>query len=194
MHWVIGSNLNCVLVGWSTSARTIPMDRSTHMLSLEMAHWRSMNESRRLCVGMLTDPLWRMCQLESFRQWIRTQMLFRIYALISIIGHNSEIMRIIQKKRAWIGPMWQEGELSCWCDGMIHLIGSMYNCLQCVGWGCKLLNPGQTFEIIGIIQDIMRIIVLVHLKRWTWLRTESLPGHPKALLPLLDTYQSLLGA
>ena len=40
----------------------------------------------------------------------------------------------------------------------------------------------------------MRIIVIVHLKRWTWLRKESLPGHPKALLPLLDTYQSSLGA
>ena len=40
----------------------------------------------------------------------------------------------------------------------------------------------------------MRIIVIVYLNRWTWLGKESLPGHPKALLPLLDTYQSSLGA
>ena len=64
----------------------------------------------------------------------------------------------------------------------------MYVGLQCIGCGCKLLNPGHTFKIIGIIQEIMRIIVFVHLNRWTWLRKESLPGHPKALLPLLDTY------
>jgi hypothetical protein len=66
--------------------------------------------------------------------------------------------------------------------------------LQCVGRGYRLLNHGQTFKIIGIIQEIMRIIVFVHLNRWIWLHKESFPGHPKALLPLLDTYQSSLGA
>ena len=66
--------------------------------------------------------------------------------------------------------------------------------LQCVGRGYRLLNHGQTFKIIGIIQEIMRIIVIVHMNRWSWFRKASLPCHPKALLPLLDTYKSSLGA
>ncbi len=41
----------------------------------------------------------------------------------------------------------------------MHLIDLLYVGLQCVGRGYKLLKPGQTFEIIGIIQEIMRIIV-----------------------------------
>jgi hypothetical protein len=41
--------------------------------------------------------------------------------------------------------------------------------LQCVGRGYKLLNPGQKFKIRGIIQEIMRIIVLVQLNMLAWL-------------------------
>jgi hypothetical protein len=59
--------------------------------------------------------------------------------------------------------------------------------------GYKLLNPGQTFKIVGIIQEVMCTIVLVQLKMLTWPHKASLPGHTKALLALLNTYQSLLG-
>jgi hypothetical protein len=37
----------------------------------------------------------------------------------------------------------------------------------------------------------MRIILFFQLNMWAWLHNASLPGHPKALLALLDTYQSL---
>ena len=57
-----------------------------------------------------------------------------------------------------------------------------------------LLNPRQTFEIIGIIQEIMRIIVLVQLNMLTWLHKTSLSGRPEVLLMLLETYHSSLGA
>ncbi len=57
-----------------------------------------------------------------------------------------------------------------------------------------LLNPRQTFEIIGIIQEIMRIIVLVQLNMLTWLHKTSLPGRPEALLMLLETCHSSLPA
>ena len=77
---------------------------------------------------------------------------------------------------------------------MMHLIDSLYVGLQCVCRGYKLLNPGQTFDIIGIIQDIMRIIVFIELNMLTWLHKASMPGHPEALLMLLETYQSSLGA
>ncbi len=63
----------------------------------------------------------------------------------------------------------------------------LYVSLQCVGQGYKLLNPRQTFEIIGIIQEIMHIIVLVLLNMLTWLHKTSLPGRPEALLMLLET-------
>jgi len=36
----------------------------------------------------------------------------------------------------------------------------------------------------------MRTILFFQLNIWTWLHNASLPGHPKALLALLDTYQS----
>ncbi len=71
---------------------------------------------------------------------------------------------------------------------------SLYVGLQCVGRGYKLLDPGQTFKIIGIIQEIMRIIVFVLQSMLTWLHKASSHGHPKALPALLDTYQSSLGA
>ena len=58
----------------------------------------------------------------------------------------------------------------------------------------KLLNPGQIIEIIGIILEIIRIIVFFQLNIWVWVHNENLPAHPKALLALLDTYQSSLGA
>ncbi len=77
---------------------------------------------------------------------------------------------------------------------MMHLIDSLYVGLQCVGRGYKLLNPGQTFVITGIIQEIMCILVLVQLNMLTWLHKTSLPGRPEALLMLLETYHSLLGA
>ncbi len=48
----------------------------------------------------------------------------------------------------------------------IHLIESMYVALQCVGRCYKLLNHGQTIEIIGIIQEIMCIIVCFQLNMW----------------------------
>ena len=51
-----------------------------------------------------------------------------------------------------------------------------------------------TFEIIGIIQEIMRIIVWVQLNMLTWLHKTSLSGRPEALLMLLETYHSSLGA
>ncbi len=117
-------------------------------------------------------------------------MLFLIYEKISIIVNNSAIMRIILMNRPWIGLMWHEGELSSWCDDMIHLIESLCVGLQCVGRCYKLLNPGITIKIIEIIQDIMRIILFFQLNMWAWLHNASLPGHPKALLALLDTYQS----
>jgi hypothetical protein len=84
---------------WLASARPILTGRLRHLISWETARWRSMDESRLLCVCMLTDPLWWMCQLESFQQWIRTQMLFWIDEIISIIWYNSDIMRIIQKEK-----------------------------------------------------------------------------------------------
>ncbi len=89
-------------------------------------------------------------------------------------------MCIIQKKRA--GPMWQQGELSTWSDGMVPLIDSSYVGLQCKGWGYKLLNPERTFKIIGIIQEIMCIILFyqVQLNMFTWLQNTSVPGQPKA--------------
>ena len=77
---------------------------------------------------------------------------------------------------------------------MIHLIESLYVVLQCVGRCFKLQNPGHTIEIIGIIQEIMRIIVFFQQNMWVWLHNANLPAHPKALLALLDTYQSSLGA
>jgi hypothetical protein len=40
----------------------------------------------------------------------------------------------------------------------------------------------------------MCIIVFFQLNMWAWLHKTGLPGHPKALLALLDTCQSLLGA
>jgi hypothetical protein len=40
----------------------------------------------------------------------------------------------------------------------------------------------------------MRIIVFFQLNMWAWLHNTGLPGHPNALLQLLDTYQSSLGA
>ncbi len=40
----------------------------------------------------------------------------------------------------------------------------------------------------------MLIIVFFQLNMWVWLHNVNLPAHPKALLALLDTYQSLLGA
>jgi hypothetical protein len=97
---------------------------------------------------MLANPPWWMRQLASFLHWICIQMQILIYEIIRIIENNSDIMRIVKNKRPWIGPMWQEGEFSPWCDGMIHLIESLYVGLQCVGWCYKLLNPGQTIEII----------------------------------------------
>ena len=77
---------------------------------------------------------------------------------------------------------------------MIPLIDSLYIGLQCVSRGYELLNPGQSFEIIRIIHDIMLIIVFFQLKMLSWLHKASLHVHPEALLALLDTYQSLLGA
>ena len=77
---------------------------------------------------------------------------------------------------------------------MIHLIESLHVVLQCVGRCFKLLNPGQTIEIIGIIQEIMRLIVFFQLNMWVCLPNANLPAHPKALLALLDTYQSSLDA
>ena len=77
---------------------------------------------------------------------------------------------------------------------MIPLIGSLYVGLQCIGRGYKLLNPGLTFKIIGIIHEIMRIIVFVWLNLLALLHKASLPGHPEAVMTLLETYQSSLGA
>jgi hypothetical protein len=37
----------------------------------------------------------------------------------------------------------------------------------------------------------MCIILFFQLNMWAWLHNVSLPGHPKALLALLDSYQSL---
>jgi hypothetical protein len=73
---------------------------------------------------------------------------------------------------------------------MRPLIDLLYISLQCVGQGYTLPNPGQKFEIIGIIQEIMHKIVLVQLNMFAWLHKASLPGHPEALLVLLETYQS----
>jgi hypothetical protein len=77
---------------------------------------------------------------------------------------------------------------------MLPLKDSLYVGLQCaVGRGNKPellnLNPGQTFKIKGIIQEIMRtgIIVFIPSQRLpvnmmlTWLHKAGLPGHPEAL-------------
>jgi hypothetical protein len=40
----------------------------------------------------------------------------------------------------------------------------------------------------------MRIIVLVLPNILAWLHKASLPGHPEAVMTLLETYQSSLGA
>ena len=102
-------------------------------------------------------------------------------------------MLIIQKKRAWIGPMRQQGERSSWCDGMIPLIGSLYVGLQCIGRGYKLLNPGLTFKIIGIIHEIMRIIIVfVWLNMSALLHKASLPGHPR-LISHLWVHRTTIG-
>jgi hypothetical protein len=37
MDWVISSNLNCVRLGWRTSARPIPMGRMQSLISWETA-------------------------------------------------------------------------------------------------------------------------------------------------------------
>jgi hypothetical protein len=50
-----------------------------------------------------------------------------------------------------------------------------------------MLNPGQKFKIIGIIQEIMRIIVLIQLNMLAWLHKASLPGHPEAMPALQET-------
>ncbi len=72
---------------------------------------------------------------------------------------------------------------------MMHLIDSLYVGMQpeChgIGRGYKLLNPGQTFKKKGIIQEIMRIIVLVQLNMLTWLHKTSLPGHDPTSLSVL---------
>ncbi len=70
---------------------------------------------------------------------------------------------------------------------MILSIDFLYLGLQCIGRGYKLLNPGQKFKIIGIIQEIMSIIVLVQLNRLAWLHKASLPGHPEAVPALQET-------
>ncbi len=59
-----------------------------------------------------------------------------------------------------------------------------------------MLNPGKTFKKIGIIKETKHIIVFVELNMLTWLHKASLPGHPdsEALLMLLETYQSSMGA
>ena len=109
---------------WRTSARPIWVAWLLHLTSWENTIWCLMVESLMLLVCMLTDPLWWMCWLAIFLQWIRTQIPFLNFELMRIITNNGDIMRIIQKKRAWIGPMWLQGELSSWCNGMIPLIDS----------------------------------------------------------------------
>jgi hypothetical protein len=53
------------------------------------------------------------------------------------------------------------------------LIDSLYVGLQSVGRGYKLLNPGLTFKIIGIIQEIMRKILFIQLNMLTWLINQA---------------------
>ena len=39
----------------------------------------------------------------------------------------------------------------------------------------------------------MRVILLVQLNMLAWLHKAGLPGHPEAVLGLLETYQQSLG-
>jgi hypothetical protein len=48
-------------------------------------------------------------------------------------------------------------------------------------------KSGQKFKIIGIIQEKMRIIVLVQLNMLALLHKASLPGHPEAVPALQET-------
>jgi hypothetical protein len=66
MDWVINLNLNCVLLGWRTSARPIPMGRLRNLTSWETARWRLMIEFLMLLDCMLANPPWWMSQLASF--------------------------------------------------------------------------------------------------------------------------------
>ncbi len=61
MDWVLSSSLNCMLHGWSTSARPIRMGRLRNQTSWDTACWRVMIESLMLLVCMPADPLWWMC-------------------------------------------------------------------------------------------------------------------------------------
>ncbi len=66
-------------------------------------------------------------------------------------------------------------------------MNSLYIGLQNVGRGYVLLNPGQTCEIMSIIEKTMSIIVLGRLGVLTYLDKVSCPVYPEALLALLIT-------
>jgi hypothetical protein len=57
---------------------------------------------------------------------------------------------------------------------------------------CKQLEAAKSWtdNQIYIMQEVMCIIVFSQLNMWALLHKAGLPGHPKALLALLDTYQS----
>ena len=59
---------------------------------------------------------------------------------------------------------------------------------------CRVGRRTTLYVTYGIVGGKNPDVVIVHMNRWTWFRRSSLPCRPKALLPLLDTYQSSLGA
>ncbi len=125
------------------------LHRPTLAIILPYRSRRPVIESLMLLVCMLTDPQWWMCRLASFLQWIRTQIAFLISEIISTLWNISDIMQIIQKKMAWIGPICQQEELSSWCDGTIP--------------------PSGTLCYYDIIDFYDIIVVFIKIYRYNWI-------------------------
>ncbi len=81
-------------------------------------------------------------------------------------------------RRAFFLMWWHDTLLYVGLQWVLHWVGKCY----------KLLNPGQTIEIIWIIQDIMRIIVFSQLNMWlcfikrAWLVIPKLCWHSWTLI------------
>ncbi len=149
-------------------------------------------ESLMLLVGTLAYPRWWMCaDWQVFCNEHAPQKPFSIYEIISIIENNRNIMHIIQK-----------GKAVNWA----HLTGRR---------AFFLMQLCDTSHRIDVCCPAVRRSMLQAAKSWTdnrnnrnntrnnhvynsllsaqyvaWLHKASLPSHPKALLALLDTYQS----
>ncbi len=100
-HWVISSNLNCVLVvGWCTSTKPILMGWLLQHSQWEKNFWCFLIELLMLMVCMLTDCMWRGFLLASFiiLQWI-------LFSTRRCIYRNEG--RLLQVAVATCKPSWQ---------------------------------------------------------------------------------------